>query len=55
MSDGLVHEDSEEMVDMLTLSDALQALGVSAVDANRYVASVVRKDPSLMEIWWSRE
>ena len=39
-----------EMVDMLTLMDCLQNLGVSAVDANRYVVSLVKSRPSFVEM-----
>ena len=40
-----------EMVDMPTLAECLQTLGVSPVAANRFVASVLRSKPSLVEVY----
>ena len=43
--------DSGEVVDMLTLMDCLQSLGVEPVSANRFVASIVRTtQPTRIEI-----
>ena len=39
-----------EMVDMVALMDALQCVGVGPVEANRCVASLVRKGPSVMGV-----
>ena len=39
------------MVDMLTLMDTLQALGVDTVQANRFAAALVRSKPTLLELY----
>ena len=45
------HHVESEMVDMVALMDALQCVGVEVTQANRFVASLVRKKPSIMEIY----
>ena len=41
--------NSEAMVDMITLMDTMQSLGVDVVKANRFVASLIRSRPPLFE------
>ena len=43
--------DAGEMVDMVALMDTLQVLGVDIIKANRFVASLVKSKPSLMELY----
>lgn len=54
---GAMHEDLVDVpvmqgmnVDFLALVDTLQSLGVDALQANRCVASIIRKKPSLYEL-----
>ena len=51
MGDAPGSDVSGEMVDMLALMDTLQSLGVNVIDANRFVASVIRPQPTLMEMY----
>ena len=43
--------DSGGMIDMFTLMDTLQTLGVDVVRANRFVASVLKARPTIVELY----
>ena len=46
-----MHNSDGDMIDAVILMDTLQSLGVDIIQASRFVASLVRKQPTLMELY----